>query len=500
MNNPPQINLETIEATEALKTAHDTVEENFPTRWIETEICLSAIACLRLADLVDPPTIFLTGAPSSEKTTILSFFYGNKNVYKSDNFTPKSFVSHATNTKLETLKKIDLLPKLRNKVFCTPELAPLLKKPKEQLLENFAILARVLDGEGYESDSGARGKRGYTGKYVFAWLGATTPLSKPAWNIMSGIGHRILFVKMDCSEKNVSEYQKMFLESDSYKEKIEKTRPPIQALVSHLFEKGLYNVEWKRENDKADFKHIVETALLVARLRAGVSIWSEKTEEGETAHNFSTSEIEKPERLITHLYNLARGRALLHGRSSINMEDVHMVWRVGFSSMPFDRSIFFLHLIKNAGKLTTEQVEKALNCTKATARKIMHTFTILKVVNADTESNSTPGQPMQSISLKKRFSWVLEQETIKGLFEELREKEPENNSHSVENAKSIPDNNYSKITPADVWQKSLFGTKRKCHNCPDSKLKEVSVWNSAGDFHLCTECWEKENSKEQVVV
>ncbi len=44
-----------------------------------------------------------------------------------DNFTPKSFVSHAASVAQDKLGEIDLLPKIRNKTMLTKELAPLFR-------------------------------------------------------------------------------------------------------------------------------------------------------------------------------------------------------------------------------------------------------------------------------------------------------------------------------------------------------------------------------------
>jgi hypothetical protein len=97
---------------------------------------------------------------------------------RSDNFTPASFVSQAANRTSEELEEIDLLPKLQDKVLLTKELAPLFGGNRDSLLEIFARLTTILDGNGYVSHSGTHGRRGVSGRYVFNWLGATTPISR----------------------------------------------------------------------------------------------------------------------------------------------------------------------------------------------------------------------------------------------------------------------------------------------------------------------------------
>jgi hypothetical protein len=186
----PSKEIKTLEELKAI------IIKNFPSIWFETKACLSVCATISLKNLNGCPSLNLVGSPAGEKTTALSFFYGQDNTYLSDIFTPRAFVSHSANVKPRDLEKVDLLPKLKNKVLITPELAPLFEAPKEQLLDNFATLTRVLDGEGLNKDTGAHGHRGYSGDYKFAWLGATTPLKFSVWQIMGKIGNRLFFLNM----------------------------------------------------------------------------------------------------------------------------------------------------------------------------------------------------------------------------------------------------------------------------------------------------------------
>ena len=96
--------------------------------------------------------------------------------YRSDRFTPRSLVSSAANVGRERLEQVDLLPRIRHRALITPELATIFRGNDDALVDNFAILTALLDGEGLIADSGTHGQRGYTGDYLFVWVGATTPL------------------------------------------------------------------------------------------------------------------------------------------------------------------------------------------------------------------------------------------------------------------------------------------------------------------------------------
>src|SRR6185503_20814497 len=113
-------------------------------------------------------------------------------VYRSDVFTPKSFVTSAANLSEAIRKQIDLLPKLKNKYLLTKELAPILRGQEKDLIEMFKILIPILDGKGFVTNTGLA-SRGYSKAIVFNWLGATTPLPRKAFRIMNQLGTRLLF-------------------------------------------------------------------------------------------------------------------------------------------------------------------------------------------------------------------------------------------------------------------------------------------------------------------
>ena len=143
------------------------------------------LACAMQTSLIcDQPTSTILVGPSSSGKTLASRFIDavalRNRFYRTDDFTPAAFVSQIANKSEKQLRKVDMLPKIRNKCMITPELAPLFKDDRKQMLKNFGIITRVMDGEGYWRDSGTHGGRGYTGDYNFAWIGGTSPaLEKP---------------------------------------------------------------------------------------------------------------------------------------------------------------------------------------------------------------------------------------------------------------------------------------------------------------------------------
>jgi hypothetical protein len=138
-----------------------------------------------------------------------------------DDFTPASFVSHASNRTPDELAAIDLLPRIRNRVMLTKELAPLFRNDERELRQNFGRLTSVLDGVGYMTNSGTHGARGYTGRYMFNWIGATTPIPERTHEIMAQLGNRLLFYEVageDASEEELFEFARSYGASNAVEE------------------------------------------------------------------------------------------------------------------------------------------------------------------------------------------------------------------------------------------------------------------------------------------
>ena len=182
-----------------LEEVDPTVTKHYPILVPAVHACLSVFAAMSLAERTKPLSLIFEGASGFGKTAVLQMVFPSKDsgleqyAFRSDKFTPKSFVSHAANVKEQGLAKVDMLPKLQNKVLVTKELAPIFRGREQDLQDNFSILISVLDGKGFTSDSGMRGQRGYEGPILFNWVGATTPLPPSTHRLMSQLGTRLLF-------------------------------------------------------------------------------------------------------------------------------------------------------------------------------------------------------------------------------------------------------------------------------------------------------------------
>jgi hypothetical protein len=453
----------------SLGQVYRVVGECFPTIVSETITCLSVTATLLLEDQQNPVAMNLEGVPSSLKTTIIDFFGGaDDKCYRSDKFTPKSFVSHSASISREKLDEVDLLPRIRHKVFLVPELAPLFGLRNEDLLESFSILTRVLDGQGFSSDSGVHGRRGHTGDYLFAWIGATTPIPHNVWKTMGKLGSRFLFAEMPDEEQSDAELVYGAAGGRSYRERVALCRDAITDFLDDLWRDtgGVRGVPWQREADPEPVMlRIAAFAKVLARLRGTISIWREGSGENES-YNFSTPVIEGPQRAMSLLYALARGHALVQGRQQVTVEDLPIVARAALESTPNDRRSVMRLMLANEGTVTTTDVQEALRCSAPTGRAILETLDKLGVGKLD---NPGPPEPA-TLELADPLRWLLEPLKEKRRRAEAIENEPPPSARGAEVAPECPKHGDSRH-----WRSKL-GTVRCAECIPPLNDAAVVEW------------------------
>jgi len=319
-------------------------------------------------------------------------------LHRVDDFTPASFVSHAANRRRTQLADIDLLPRLRDKTMLTKELAPLFRSDEREMRHNFPTLTSVLDGNGYMTSSGVHGRRGYDGRYLFNWLGATTPIPDRTYKVMSQLGNRILFYEIaaeESSEEDLMTFARNYGTTDAVAE--------CQRVVNNLFEAHFDNrpvesvdpgeIEIPEEIQRG----IVRYSQLIAQGRVEVeNDWGDGVEAGSP---------EGPHRIILLLQTLVRGLALADSRTVINVDDLATIRHIAFSSIPRKRRDLLRALLMTEGCLTSAEVENILGITRPTALKRMRELaaTGIVVLVAGEQESSEPAQ----ICLGDSWRWLL---------------------------------------------------------------------------------------------
>ena len=366
VHSTPEINL-TLPDVSAVQ---QTIAHHFPGLWPAVDLGLSVCASLLLADNVNPVAVIYVGGPSSSKTTVADMFADHPLTYVSDSFTPAAFVSHATNVSRSQLESVDLLPRIQHKVFITPELAPIFRGKEDELAQRFSIITRVLDGQGLQTDSGAHGRRGHRGDYLFAWLGCTTPLEDRVWKVMAQLGSRLFFLVTDSQQEVTVEDLVGSDEELPYKKRLAQCKRVVHQFLTALFAaQGVRGIPWTVAQDPRNIREwIAQLAKLLAAMRSEPV---REVESGWGNYEYTPSKPEQPRRAYAVLRNIGQGHALVHGRPQLSHEDLPLLARVTVSSMPSKCALVFPALVQQK-EMTVSQVQPVLAVRHhATAQKVM---------------------------------------------------------------------------------------------------------------------------------
>lgn len=386
----------------------EVIRQNFPRLVLSAEVGASLFGQLLIDDISNPCALVFIDVPSAGKTIALNLFSDSDKSLSLDNFTPASFVSQAANVKTEKLKEVDLLPKIKDKVLIIRDLAPLFGLRDDDLLRNMGILTRVLDGEGLELHAGVHGKRGYSGDYSFMLLAASTPITPKIFKLMGNLGSRLFFLNLR-SEKKGEQELAVQLVTTSWKQKQKVSKEATRDFLTTLWSKYPEGVEWDKKEDPEDCIRIVtRCSNLLAKLRGSINVWKEDYRPDE--YSYQEPVIEMPDRISQVLYNLARGHALISGRTNINHDDLGIILNVTFDSAPLSRSRLFRILIENSGEISTDGLMEKINCSRPMALKEMETLKILGLVDLKDSETFMAGRPAKIMTLKAEFSWFIEEE------------------------------------------------------------------------------------------
>jgi len=401
------------------------LDKHFPTLAFAAETCLSVICQLRIEDVHNPFCLGLIDRPGSGKTVTVDFFSGCGNLVKmTDEFTPNSFVTNIAGRTEDQLKKIDLLPKIKDKTLLIREMGCINNAQEERLRQLLGILTRVLDGEGLIRDSGTHGERGYSGKFLFSMIFASTPFQLNVWKAMAGLGHRMYFLALYTPQTTEKEAL-ADVTGLSFSSKLSICKEATNHFLQKLWKETEKKVVWdKPKDDKDSLSKIFKLASILCCMRGEIIIFFDRESRTITS---TFPQIEDPRRPFQVLYNLARGHALVCGRNYITPDDLDVVIPVVFSTAPTPRPRLLQLLVENAGYLKTNQIVSSLQCVDRTAHKEMHKFIQLGLCNGNITAEEGQELPDMDgtrglgkyIEIKDEFKWVLTDPRVRRLLDRL---------------------------------------------------------------------------------
>jgi len=372
----------------AMRMVETVIGEHFPEALdsLKAALAVAAVGCL--TDNTQPTTLIFVARSGAGKTLVLSWLMPTDHndvlaayIYRSDEFTAASFVSHRADVKQAQLKRIDLLPRLKGKTLLTKELAPFFTGKQDDLMRRIAVVTAILDGQGFISDSGAHGRRGYVERINFQWLGATTPLSPEVLAIMAQLGPRLLFYWVDRPAKDTDALVALASRTDGT-QAAETCREAVQNYL-----RALYTLipPGSVHSSAVTFSptHLRWLALWAQVLTALRTTVPGKGKEQDVA-------AEHAERALGILRNIATGSALVHGRPAVGDYDLAQVAHIAFSSGVAGRGRALRAVLTHGGTATTPEIEERARISTPTALRYMKELTAVGLAHFTEGKGTTP--------------------------------------------------------------------------------------------------------------
>jgi hypothetical protein len=389
------------------------INRRYPELLPAFKAAFAVVGAMALGGRKRPLSVIFEGPSGFGKSEVISSFYPldadsgiRQYVYRSDSWTSKSFVTHASGLEKGQLKKADMLPRIINKILLTKELATMFRGKQDQLADTFKVLIAVLDGEGLLSDSGTQGQRGYDGRAIFNWIGGTTPLPDATQRLMSQLGNRLLFYEVpsvrpqrDKLVDYIASAGAAVAETDQHE-----VRRLVNALVELFFiEFPLGSIPPGSILFPRDLMgELASWAMLVAAARAPVR--SESTTNGGSNYMpVSADPAEGPWRVTDYLKELILGHALIHGRDFVDDSDMRVIEHIAISSCPRHLRLLIRELALK-GTVNTSTAILLCQASHYTCRKYMSELSVLGIARLH-KGNAAANQA-DTIELAGEFEWL----------------------------------------------------------------------------------------------
>ena len=415
----------------------------FPDSWQLLQFCLSVKSVQNIYGNNLPFIGFILYKPSSLKSTIIDSFQKYSSALYVDDLTKNSFLSHYSTNSEEELQNNDLIPKMKDKILLTSEIAPIINANEDDLRKTLGIITRLIDGKGYQSHSGTHGHRSYP-PMMFTWIGAGIEIPSKMWTMLSQLGFKIYFFRPIFKKKTVDDLKKIAKDNElpEKKQKLEEAlldylkiidaAPQTEEIIVLDETNGNPKIKWDQtKDDDSVLDCISNLANLLAALRGTVFTSFSKTRKSTKVNNkndsndneihngdyIQTEQIdydiepsvtEDAARAVIQLRNLALGNAIAQGRNYLTKDDAKLIITVCFSTTKIYRAKILDLLLENNGELTTSQITTGLDISKPHALQTMQEFDALKIGTISSISSYEKSE--RKIKLNNEYSWFLTKE------------------------------------------------------------------------------------------
>ena len=422
----------------------------FPDSWQLLQFCVSVKSVQNIYGNKTPFIGFILYKPSSLKSTIIDSFPKYPSALYVDDLTKNSFLSHYSTNSEEQLQNNDLIPKMKDKILLTSEIAPIINANEDDLRKILGIITRLIDGKGYQSHSGTHGHRSYP-PMMFTWIGAGIEIPYKMWTMLSQLGFKLYFFRPSFKKKTIEDLKKIAkdVQLPEKKQKLEEAlldylkvfdAAPQTGEIIVLDERtsGNPKIKWDQSKDEDSVVDCISNlANLLAALRGTVNTSFKKTRKStklntndnnnknggndsethddtgfiqteQIDYEIEPSVIEDASRAVIQLTNLALGNAISQGRNYLKKDDAKLIITVCFSTTKIYRANMLNLWLENNGELTTSQIATGLDISRPNALQTMQEFDALKI--GKVSSISPYEKSERKIKLNDEYSWFLTEE------------------------------------------------------------------------------------------
>jgi hypothetical protein len=188
-------------------------------------------------------------------------------------------------------------------------------------------------------------------------------------------------------------------------------RDATKDFLFSLWNQHSAGIDWDTGKDDKDCLAIISRcANLLARLRGAINVYMPDNASGESGYKHHQPIVEKPSRINRLFYNLARGHAVVAGRSQVTREDLAVILRLAFDSAPFERANLFKLLLEKKGELSADDIESLMNVSNPTALAEMEKLKILGICTIVDLGRGEKGRPHRRLCLEDDLAWFLSDE------------------------------------------------------------------------------------------
>jgi hypothetical protein len=328
------------------------------------DVTLAVVASSHLPG--DPIWIHLVGAPSTGKTETINAVQDWPTVYALTELTPAGLVSGINS---DDGKDHSLLPRLHGKTLAIKDFTPTIDAPKDQRQKLFGRLRDAFDGS-QAIHTAVVGTRAH--KATFNLIDGVTPAIDKMWRNTS-LGERYLLVRHAPADPFAS--AEKALESATRKTEVRADlRRAACGVLSGIDQDAVPTCDEERK------QIIIRLAVILAKARTFV--------ERDHDHRIEYQpEAEGPSRIVQQLLKLAQGLALISGRVVIDDDDVAILVRVTFDSMPPKRRKV-LDKLARVTSATGNELGAALGLGESATQETMSDLIILGICKQEVPSTA----------------------------------------------------------------------------------------------------------------